>query len=86
MTKARKYWQLLFIPGLILLVAGLVAGLVSGWLPLHIGLVVAGGVILVFWLGLLLSASRGFWGRRSTQAGTNALVATGAVIPDSRTN
>ena len=80
MTKARKYWQFLFIPGLILLVAGLVAGLVSGWLPLHIGLAVAGGVILVLWLGLLLSASRGFWGRRSTQAGTNALVATGAVI------
>ena len=80
MAKARKYWQLLFIPGLILLVAGLVAGLVSGWLPLYIGLAVAGGVILVLWLGLLLSASRGFWGRRSTQAGTNALVATGAVI------
>ncbi len=77
----RKYLKYLFLPGLILAIAGLVAGLVSEiWSPLAVGLLVAGSVILLGWLGFLLSSTKGFWQRRSTQVGTNALVATLAVL------
>jgi ABC-type uncharacterized transport system involved in gliding motility auxiliary subunit len=66
-----------FIPGLILAVAGLVAGFLTKiWSPLHVGLLVAGGVFLLVWLIYTFISAQGFWQRRSTQAGTNALIAT----------
>lgn len=70
-----------FLPGLILTIAGLVAGLIANqWSPLYIGLLVAGSIFLLAWLIFIFSSVQGFWGRRSTQAGTNALVATLSLV------
>ncbi|MGK7876225.1 MAG: Gldg family protein [Xenococcaceae cyanobacterium] len=80
-ANLRKYIKYLFFIGIFLWIAGLVAGLVSGtWSLLPVGLLVAGIFIIVLWLGFLISFTQGFWGRRSTEAGTNALVATLAVL------
>lgn len=66
-----------FIPGLILSVAGLVAGLVTKtWASLQVGLLIAGSILLLVWLIYTFISAQGFWQRRSTQAGTNALMAT----------
>ena len=75
----KAWWKFLFVPGVILLTAGLVAGLITRWSPPLVAIAVAGAIILVLWLGILASTG-GFWKRRSTQAGTNAFVATGAVL------
>ena len=70
-----------FIPGFILSVAGMVAGLLSKtWNPLYVGLLAAGTIILVIWLIYIFITAQGFWQRRSTQAGTNAIVATISLI------
>ncbi|MEM8780444.1 MAG: ABC transporter, partial [Cyanobacteria bacterium P01_G01_bin.49] len=77
----RKILKYLFIPGLILTVAGLVAGTITGtWNALHLGLVIAGGIFLIIWLVFLLVTGRSFWQKRSTQAGTNALVSTISLV------
>lgn len=66
-------------PGLI--VAGLVAGLVAGqWGVVPLGLIGAGVAIVVVSLGYYGKALPNFLGQRSTQASTNAIVATIAVL------
>ena len=51
----HKIFKYLFIPGLILTVAGLVAGLITKtWGPLYLGLIIIGGVCLVSWLLFIL--------------------------------
>ena len=80
-AKPRKYLKYLLLLGLCLCIIGLVAGLVSGSLSaIPLGFLVAGVVIIVLWLGFLGSSPDSFWRRRSTQAGTNALVATLSVL------
>jgi ABC-type uncharacterized transport system involved in gliding motility auxiliary subunit len=75
----RTLWKYLFWFGPFLLVAGLTAGLVSQWGAIPLAFLIAGIVIIGFWL--IWQAQRtNWWGRRSTQAGTNALVATVAVL------
>lgn len=66
--------------GPVILTAGLVSGFVSGsWGNISTGLIVVGGVICL--VGLLTLAPRStFWGKRSTQASSNALIATLSVI------
>jgi ABC-type uncharacterized transport system involved in gliding motility auxiliary subunit len=77
----RKYINYLLFLGIIIATAGIVAGKVSEkWSPLAIGLSVGGMVILVVWLGLFLKSNKEFWGLRSTEAGTNAIISTVAVI------
>lgn len=77
----KKYLNYLFFFGLILAIAGIVAGEISGtWSFIAISLSVAGGVILIVWLGLFLKANKNFWSLRSTEAGTNAIISTLAVI------
>ena len=57
--------------------AGLVAGFVSNsWGAVPVGLIIAGIIILGLWLLFVSTAPDSFWGKRSTQAGTNALAAT----------
>jgi ABC-type uncharacterized transport system involved in gliding motility auxiliary subunit len=81
MIKLRRVFQYLFIPGIILAIAGLVAGLITQvWSPLYVGLLVVGVVILVIWLGFIFATAQGFWKRRSTQISTNAIVATLSLI------
>ncbi len=81
-----KYLKHFFWLGPMLILAGLTAGVVSGtWGAAPLGLMIAGVVIIGLWF-LLLSRFEpagfqpGFWGRRSTQAGTNAFIATLAVV------
>jgi len=70
-----RYW-LLF--GIAIVIAGVTAGYVAEeWFPIPLGLIAAGGILVM--IGLLI-ASRGFWKRRSTQTGINAIVATIALV------
>ncbi|MBE9040337.1 Gldg family protein [Oscillatoriales cyanobacterium LEGE 11467] len=73
----KKYWQYLFWLGPILAVAGLSAGAVSGeWVPVPLGLIISGLVIIGWWVIYQVSSTQGFWSRRSTEVGTNALIST----------
>ncbi|MGB5593460.1 MAG: Gldg family protein, partial [Crocosphaera sp.] len=80
MKKISNYKTILkylFIPGLILTVAGLVAALMTEtWSILYLTMVILGGICLVIWLLFLLITGRRFWQKRSTQTGTNAVVST----------
>jgi ABC-type uncharacterized transport system involved in gliding motility auxiliary subunit len=81
LTPHLKYLKYLVWLSPMLITAGLVAGLLSGlWLPVPLGLISAGIVVLVVWLLVMMrlgtEAAPGFWQRRSTQVGTNALIAT----------
>ncbi|WP_445630076.1 GldG family protein [Nostoc sp. DSM 114167] len=76
----KKLWKYLFWLGPFLITVGLTAGLVSdqwGLIPLVFlitGIVISG-------LGIIWqSYQSNWWNRRSTQAGTNALVATLAIL------
>lgn len=81
MINQKTIIKYLFIPGLFLLTAGIVSGLISGiWSPLSIGLLISGLVILFLWIILSKNFGQGFWKRRSTQAGTDALIATISVL------
>lgn len=78
--KKKNYWQYLFWLGLFLVLMGLSASVVSGtWGPIPLGLLISGIVLCGLWLLFQAYASK-WWGRRSTQAGANALVATLAVL------
>lgn len=81
-----KYLKYLFWLGPMLVLAGLTAGAVAGsWSAVPIALIILGIVVIGLWLLFISqfepSKTRpGFWRRRSTQAGTNALIATVAVL------
>ena len=65
----------------VLIIMGISAGIVAGsWGAVPIGLVVAGGVVLLLWLLFEWRSLPAFFGKRSTQAGTNAFVATLSVL------
>jgi ABC-type uncharacterized transport system involved in gliding motility auxiliary subunit len=85
MTTFRSRLKYLFLLGPFLLVMGISAGVVaSAWGSVPLGLMISGGVIIGLWLIYLTQAgdprSPSFWRRRSTQASTNALIATIAVL------
>ncbi|NJN59893.1 MAG: ABC transporter, partial [Leptolyngbyaceae cyanobacterium SL_5_9] len=76
-----KHLKYLFWLGPALVVMGLSAGVIAGsWIPLPLALILTGIVISGIWLFFESSFLKGFLGRRSTQAGTNALAATLAVL------
>jgi ABC-type uncharacterized transport system involved in gliding motility auxiliary subunit len=73
--------KLLPFLGITLIVAGLVVGLLTNrWATEAISLLVSGVTTIVLWLLLFTGGKNSFWEKRTTQAGTNALVATTAVI------
>jgi ABC-type uncharacterized transport system involved in gliding motility auxiliary subunit len=76
----QKYVKYLALPGLALVTAGLLAGLVAGWTPLPTGLLIGGIGLLIIGLGFSEYGQGRFWSQRSTEAGANALVATIAVL------
>jgi len=79
-TIAVKIWKYLFWLGPVLIVMGGSAAVVSGdWGSIPLGLLIAGIVLTGLWL-LLQAYESKWWGRRSTQAGTNALIATLSVL------
>ncbi|MEB3311480.1 MAG: Gldg family protein [Snowella sp.] len=74
----KKY---LYVPGVFLAVAGTVAGATTGqWSPLYVGLMVAGSVLILGWLIWTIVQTPSLVTRRSTQAGTNAFLATAALL------
>jgi ABC-type uncharacterized transport system involved in gliding motility auxiliary subunit len=80
-NKNKNYLIYLFWLGPFLTVMGLTAGVVaSEWSPIVLGLLFAGILIIVCWLLFLGAMSPAFWKRRSTQVGTNAIVATLAML------
>lgn len=73
--SAFKY---LIWPGIMLITAGLVVGVLNGWTGTAVGLLVAGAIAIV---GAIASGSyKGFWQQRSTMAGTNAIASVLSVI------
>ncbi|HBK98497.1 MAG TPA: hypothetical protein DD001_14850, partial [Microcoleaceae bacterium UBA10368] len=80
MKISKSNWKYIFWLGPLLIAAGVTARLVSAaWEPLTVGLVIAGIVTIALWV-LYISYEQSFWGRRSTQASTNALISTLAVL------
>jgi len=76
----KKKWQYLFWIGPCLLVMGLTAGVVSGiWGQVPLGLIILGFACTAAWLFTSARKNK-WWERRSTQAGTNALIATISVV------
>lgn len=76
----RKSWKYLFWLGFVLVVMGISAALVSGsWGSVPLALLIGGIVFSGLWL-LFQARETNWWGRRSTQAGTNAIAATLAVL------
>ncbi|WP_036483342.1 Gldg family protein [Myxosarcina sp. GI1] len=71
--------KILFLLGLALGVAGLVAGGVGEWSLIPILLLAAGVILIVISLAIA-SKNRGIWSKRSTQVGTNALITTVSVL------
>jgi ABC-type uncharacterized transport system involved in gliding motility auxiliary subunit len=74
-------WKTLFWLGPLLIVFGLSVGVVSGkWEPLPLILLIAGATFLGLAVLYQIYTAKGFWGRRSTEMGSNALVSTLAVL------
>ncbi len=93
MKKLPKVLKYLVWPGLALVTAGLVVGLLNGWTLVAVALLVAGALLIVATLASYdFSASRAskdrledrsavrFWQSRSTQSGTNAVVSVLSVL------
>ncbi len=77
----RKYFFYILLLGLVCLIAGLVAGTISGsWLIVPLVLTVIGAILILLYLVLWMSNAGGFWGKRSTEIGANAIIATAAII------
>ena len=75
-----KIWRNLVWPGIGLTMAGLSAGVVSGqWGAVPMVLMILGLALVLFWVLLMVTAKE-FWRSRSTQAGTNALIAVTAMV------
>lgn len=76
----KKLWKYLFWFGPFLITVGLTVGLVSEqWGLIPLAFLITGIVISGLWI-IWQSYQTNWWKRRSTQAGTNALVATLAVL------
>lgn len=59
--------------------AGLIAGSLSGWTALPVGLLVIGLGLVLLGLSFSGTTAGAFWQQRSTQTGTNAIIAVVAV-------
>ncbi|PAX55890.1 GldG family protein [Brunnivagina elsteri] len=78
--RKKQSWKLIFLLGPFLVTAGLTVGLVSGkWGITPLALLIPGIAIIATWLIWQIKVTN-WWGKRSTQAGTNALLATLAVL------
>ncbi|MBR8832166.1 MAG: hypothetical protein N5P05_002387 [Chroococcopsis gigantea SAG 12.99] len=79
--KPQLFTKYLYIPGLFLVTAAIVAGLISQqWTTLYLALFLSGIVCLIAWLIFSFPGLNKFWQRRSTKASTEALIATAAVL------
>ena len=79
--KNKNYLTYLFWLGPFLSIMGITAQLVAGkWSAVSLGLLLAGLAVLGLWLLFVGAFAPEFWGRRSTQVGTNAIIATLAML------
>jgi ABC-type uncharacterized transport system involved in gliding motility auxiliary subunit len=63
--------------GLTVSITGLVVGFVGNkWSILPVVILLAGLALIAIYLGVIIKNNQGFWKKRSTQAGTNALITT----------
>jgi ABC-type uncharacterized transport system involved in gliding motility auxiliary subunit len=77
-TMDWKPFKFFFWLAPVLITAGLTVGILSGWGAAAFVLLALGLVVAIAWA--MVETRGGFWGRRSTQAGTNAVIATVAVV------
>jgi ABC-type uncharacterized transport system involved in gliding motility auxiliary subunit len=76
-----KYSKYLLFPGIVLTIAGLVYGNILGnWSTLAISLLIIGVILIILGLAFIGSFTKTFWQKRTTQAGTNAFLATISVV------
>lgn len=75
-----KWLKFLTWPGLACLTAGLVSGSLSGWQLVPTALLLVGIALLLLGLSFSGKTAGAFWQQRSTQSGTNAIIATIAVL------
>ncbi|MEO3705333.1 GldG family protein [Trichormus azollae] len=76
----KQLWKLIFLLGHFLITAGLTVGLISAeWGLIPLIFLISGILISGFWVVLQSQRSK-WWKQRSTQAGTNAILATLAVL------
>ncbi|NJN61063.1 MAG: ABC transporter [Coleofasciculaceae cyanobacterium RL_1_1] len=81
LTQLKQYWIFLLWIGLFLLIAGSTAGLLTGeWMTTPTLMIIFGTTSLSIWATGQDRVARGFWSRRSTEIGTNAIISTLAVI------
>lgn len=78
MKNLPRMLKYLIWPGLMLLSAGLVVGLIEGWHLIAVALLVTGLLLSV--AGIAASDYVGFWQRRSTRSGANAAVSVLSVL------
>ncbi|MBT9311136.1 GldG family protein [Leptothoe kymatousa] len=80
LSTLRPYLRWLIWPGLALTTAGLISGFVGAWTAVPVTLLVAG--VALTQIGLFMGGGgyRNFLQSRSTQAGTNAVLATVSVL------
>lgn len=78
LAKYLKYTLLFAAPCLIII--GLSSGYVLlDWGPIPIGFIIAGIVCFLLWL-IFQDSGEGFWAKRSTEAGANAVISTMAIL------
>jgi ABC-type uncharacterized transport system involved in gliding motility auxiliary subunit len=80
LALSAKWLKFLTWPGLACATAGLVAGSLSGWQLLPTALMIFGIGLLLLGLSFTGQTAGAFWQQRSTQSGTNAVIATIAVL------
>ncbi len=77
----KTYWKYLYLPAIFLLVAGSVAGVTTGqWRSLYLLAIAMGSMLLGGWMIASVLIANPLLSRRSTQAGTNALLTTVALL------
>ena len=79
-TTTPQMLKYLLWPGIMLVTAGLVVGLLNSWSVLSIGILVAGLLLLVAGISAGGYASGQFWEQRSTRANTNAAFSVLSVL------
>lgn len=81
MKNVQPILKYLIWPGLALVTAGLVIGILNGWTLVAVALLIIGLMLIVSSVAASdLRSWSGFWQRRSTQAGTNAAASVLAVL------
>ncbi len=80
LSFSGKWLKFLSWPGIALITAGLVVSSLAAWQPVAIALMLLGVGLLLLGLSFSGQTAGAFWQQRSTQVGTNAVIATIAIV------